>query len=95
MGIVSFIEPIAASLLLVIVFQKAGFRGAVLWLCAAPVLGAVMWRVLFLPVAGYASPEAAVAIVALAVLPVSLLPLLVLAFKTWPPVPAASGFSEN
>ncbi|WP_284164463.1 hypothetical protein, partial [Frigidibacter sp. SD6-1] len=47
----SFLGPILASVLYVIVFQKAGFRGAILAVCAGPLLGAlagfVMGRVAY------------------------------------------------
>ncbi|WP_284176646.1 hypothetical protein [Frigidibacter sp. SD6-1] len=82
----SFLGPILASVLYVIVFQKAGFRGAILAVCAGPLLGAlagfVMGRVAY---AGGGMPMSFAAIILIS-LPLSLLPLLVLAFKSWPPV---------
>ncbi|MCY1125930.1 hypothetical protein OU426_03605 [Frigidibacter sp. RF13] len=82
----SFLGPLLASILYVIVFQKAGFRGAILAVCAGPLLGALvsftMGRMTY---AGGGMPMSFVAIFLIS-LPLSLMPLLVLAFKSWPPV---------
>ncbi|WP_347313023.1 hypothetical protein [Defluviimonas sp. SAOS-178_SWC] len=83
MTILSFLGPVIASILYVIVFQKAGFRGAVMFVCAAPVLGAVLTRILVASIVMGGGPMAGVFLISAAL---SLAPLLVLAFMAWPPV---------
>lgn len=78
----TFISPLVASVLYVIVFQKAGFRGAMLFLAAGPVLGAVLTRVLLASPVRDGAPMAGVFLVSAAL---SLAPLCVLAFAPWPP----------
>ena len=41
-----FLTPIIASVLYVIVFQKAGFKGAMLVICAGPVVGAMLTQLM-------------------------------------------------
>ncbi|MDI3335020.1 hypothetical protein QKW60_01230 [Defluviimonas aestuarii] len=82
MMIFAFLGPLIASVLYVIVFQKAGFRGPILFVCAAPLLGALFGRALI--GAFYAGGGMAFAFLIPTVL--SLAPLLVLAFMAWPPV---------
>lgn len=79
----SFLAPLLASVLYVIVFQKAGFRGAILAICAGPVLSPLLS---FGLLGGYYLGEGATLFVILGSVGLSLAPLLVLAFKTWPPV---------
>ncbi len=85
MSVVSYIGPLIAAVLYVIVFQKAGFRGAVYVVCACPLIGVglTQW--------GYAralsgSPDTMTYLAAFLV-PLSLLPLIILAFLRWPPAP--------
>lgn len=75
--------PIIASVLYVIVFQKAGMKGPILAVCAGPVLAVALVYVMSVLTGG---------IIALVVVSpiLSLLPLAILAFKSWPPVAAAS-----
>lgn len=75
-----FLTPLVASVLYVVVFQKAGFRGAMLAICAAPLLGAILTHGIY-ALAGYYGMG-----MMLVSIPLSLLPLLVLAFKSWPPI---------
>lgn len=82
MMILSFLGPVVASVLYVIVFQKAGFRGAMLFLAAGPVLGAILTRVLLASMVMGGGPVAGVFLISTAL---SLAPLFVLAFATWPP----------
>jgi hypothetical protein len=92
MMIFSLLGPLVASVLYVIVFQKAGFRGAILGVCAAPILGAFLGRALI--GAFYAGGGMAFAFLIPTVL--SLAPLLVLAFMAWPPVdPSATRTSTE
>jgi len=88
-----FLGPIIASVLYVVVYQKAGFRGPVLIVCAAPVaatlfLGAIASGIVAIDGVG-------VTIVLLISLALSLAPLVVLAFKAWPPVSVASTHTEK
>ncbi len=83
MMILSFLGPVIASVLYVIVFQKAGFRGPVMFVCAAPVLGAVLTRVLVASLVMGGGPMIGVFLISALL---SLAPLLVLAFMAWPPV---------
>ncbi len=82
MMILSFLGPVIASVLYVIVFQKAGFRGAILFVCAAPVLGAILTRILVASLVMGGGPMVGVFLISAAL---SLAPLLVLAFMAWPP----------
>ncbi len=83
-----FLTPIIASVLYVIVFQKAGFKGAMLVICAGPVVGAMLTQLMIrMIMAGGGGPG--MMILPLIAIPFALAPLLVLAFKSWPPVSAA------
>lgn len=81
MMVFSFVVPIIASILYVIVFQKAGLTGLWLAVCAAPVLSAFLTAMFFGALYGHgmSGPFVVMQIV------LSLAPLLVLAFKPWPP----------
>ena len=46
MLILPFLAPVVASVLYIIVFQKAGFRGGLMFVCAGPVAGAILTRIL-------------------------------------------------
>ncbi|MBC7141981.1 MAG: hypothetical protein H5U18_07465 [Rhodobacteraceae bacterium] len=94
MTILSFLGPVIAAVLYVIVFQKAGFRGAILFVCAAPVLGAILTRILVASLVMGGGPMAGIFLLSAAL---SLAPLLVLAFMAWPPVetPTARNSTEN
>jgi len=94
MTILSFLGPVIASVLYVIVFQKAGFRGAILFVCAAPVLGAILTRILVASIVMGGGPMAGVFLISAAL---SLAPLLVLAFMAWPPAdaPGPQASTEN
>ncbi len=82
---------IVASVLYVIIFQKAGLRGAWLAVCATPLLSAALAQVMIRGLMG-----GGMMILPLVLIPLSLAPLLVLAFKSWPPVRvAANTRSEN
>lgn len=83
-----FLGPVIASVLYVIVFQKAGFRGPILAVCAGPLLGAFV-TLLMIGMGGMALA------LFLINLPLTLLPLLVLAFKSWPPVAVATTRPEQ
>ncbi len=90
-----FLGPVIASVLYIIVFQKAGFKGPILAVSAAPILGSVVSMLLIRTlVAGGGGPGMMILIPFISI-PLSLLPLLVLAFKSWPPVAAANTRSEN
>lgn len=80
------IGPFLASLLYVMVFQKAGFRGLMLTVCGGPLIGVAVthWAIRS---AQAGSPEMLDYLSAVLV-PLSLLPLIILAFLRWPPVPA-------
>ncbi|MGB7268466.1 MAG: hypothetical protein WBC90_02965 [Albidovulum sp.] len=80
MQFVYYIEPLLASVLYAIVFQKAGFRGALLGLCASPIVALVLTTML------YQLPEIDGMLIYALSVPLYLLPLLILAFKSWPPV---------
>ncbi|MEZ5734028.1 MAG: hypothetical protein R3D97_17050 [Paracoccaceae bacterium] len=88
----SFLGPLIASVLYVVVFQKAGFRGPMLAFCAAPVLGALLSRML-IGLMSYAGPIFSLAF--LVPMAFSLAPLFILAFKAWPPVSAAPTHTEK
>lgn len=83
-----FLGPIVASVLYVIVFQKAGFRGAILAVCAGPVVASLLAMLMIRMIIVGDGPG--MMLVPLVALPLTLLPLLVLAFKSWPPVSTAS-----
>ena len=87
-----FVGPIIAAFLYVIVFQKAGFRGPILALCAAPLVGSVLGMMLFRVL--LAGGSGGMFLIQLVALPVTLLPLLILAFKSWPPAVAPNTRSE-
>lgn len=80
-----FVGPLVASILYVIVFQKAGFRGGILLVCAAPILS-VLLTMLFVRMIAAGSMGPAMMAIPLITIPLSLLPLLILAFVSWPPV---------
>lgn len=89
--------PIVASILYVVIFQKAGFRGAWLAICAAPVVvPALVSGLVKLLFNGIDPPTMmrAFAVLFFVDIPLTLLPLLVLAFKSWPPVAAPNTRSE-
>ncbi len=83
MMILSFIAPLVASVLYVIVFQKAGFRGPIVALAAGPIAAALVSRLMF------GGPYGMTGLIqtGLFLVPaaLSLAPLAVLAFATWPP----------
>lgn len=84
MMIFSFISPLIASVLYVIVMQKAGFRGAVLGIAALPLASAVAsWLLIG---GGYYMGGGLFGLAFLLPMVLSLVPLLVLAFVPWPPV---------
>jgi hypothetical protein len=87
------VGPIIASVLYVIVFQKAGFKGAIMFVCAAPVVGALFVGGLMAGMMGYSGAAAPLLFLMSWVL--SLAPLLVLAFMAWPPVSAATTHTEK
>lgn len=87
---VQFIAPVFASVLYVIVFQKAGFKGAIMAVCAAPLLGALLsYAIYWMLISGSMGPG--MMALPLIAIPLSLAPLLVLAFKPWPPVTRLEG----
>ena len=89
-----FLGPILASVLYVIVFQKAGFKGTILAFCVAPVLGSVLsFGMIGMMAAGCYGPG--MMFLPVFSIPLMLLPLLILAFKPWPPVAAANTRSEK
>lgn len=89
-----FLTPIIASVLYVIVFQKAGFKGAILAVCAGPVIGAVLTQMMIgMLMSGGYGPR--MMLLPLISIPFALAPLLVLAFKSWPPVTASTIRSEK
>lgn len=93
MMILSFVEPLIASVLYVVVFQKAGFRGPILAVSAAPVLAALLVHALV----GNFYMGGGMALAFLVAAAISLAPLLVLAFMAWPPadMPADRTSTEN
>ena len=94
MMVLEFIGPVLASVLYVVVFQKARFKGAILAFCATPILGVFAW--IWANWIVYAhGPVEMFYYLSLIYVPFSLLPLLVLAFKSWPPVAAPKTPSEN
>jgi hypothetical protein len=82
MLILPFLAPVVASVLYVIVFQKAGFRGGLMFVCAGPVAGAILTRILVSTMVMGDGPMAGVFLFSAAL---SLMPLIVLAFLAWPP----------
>lgn len=93
MTILFFLSPLVASILYVIVCQKAGFRGPILAVCAGPLLSVFSFAV----VGPLAIGGVALAGIILFNAALSLAPLLVLAFMAWPPVdpPVARTSTEN
>jgi hypothetical protein len=92
MMISAFLGPLIASVLYVIVFQQAGFRGPILAVSAAPVLAALLSRALI----GLFYTGGGMAFAFLIPTALSLVPLLVLAFMAWPPVyPSATHTSTE
>lgn len=93
MMILSLLGPLIASVLYVIVFQKAGFRGPILAVSAAPVLAALLSRALI----GSLYMGGGMALAFLVPAALSLAPLLVLALMAWPPAatPQARNSTEN
>lgn len=88
-----FLGPVISAVLYVIVFQKAGFKGAVLAVCATPILGLIVFQMMFHLIGyGYGVGMMALPLVGIVL---SLLPLAVLAFKSWPPVAAPNSRSEK
>ena len=82
---------VVASVLYVIIFQKAGLRGAWLIVCATPLLSATLAHLMIRGLMGQG-----MMMLPLVLIPLSLLPLLILAFKSWPPVSVAPNTgSEN
>jgi hypothetical protein len=92
MLILSLLGPVAASVLYVIVFQKAGFRGGLMFVCAGPVAGAILTRILVSTMVMSGGPIAGVYLLSAAL---SLAPLIVLAFMTWPPMPGPKISTEH
>ncbi|MCV2869789.1 hypothetical protein OEW28_14230 [Defluviimonas sp. WL0002] len=85
--------PLVASILYVIVMQKAGFRGAILAVAFSPLLGAVLSWVFF---SGFYMGGGLASLAHLVFVALSLAPLLVLAFMSWPPVGSSrSRTTEN
>lgn len=92
MLILSLLGPVVASILYVIVFQKAGFRGGLMFLCAGPVLGAILTRILVSTMVMGGGPMTGVFLLSAAL---SLAPLVALAFMAWPPLPGPKISTEN
>lgn len=91
---VQFLGPIVATILYVIVFQKAGFKGAMLGFCVAPLVASAINQALMgMMLTGSMGPR--YMLVPLVLIPLSMLPLLILAFKSWPPVTAPTIRSEK
>jgi len=93
MMMMSFVGPVIAAILYVIVFQKAGFGGAILAVGAAPLLGPVLFHAGLRLVDYGLGPV--LMLLQLGMMLLNLLPLLVLAFKSWPPVAAPNSHSEK
>ena len=91
MMILYLVGPVLASILYVIVFQKAGFRGAILAVCAGPLLSILSFAL----VGPMAFGGAGLAVIVFLNMALSLAPLLVLAFKAWPPVSVATTHTEK
>ena len=92
MLILSHLGPAVASILYVIVFQKAGFRGGLMFLCAGPVVGAIVTRILVSTMVMGSGPMAGVFLLSAAL---SLAPLIALAFLAWPPAAGPRISTEN
>ncbi|MFN6952060.1 MAG: hypothetical protein ACK4NE_05660 [Albidovulum sp.] len=94
MMILSLLGPVLASVLFVIVFQKAGFRGPILLVTAGLAVAAILTRVL---VPGMVTGGGAMAGVFLLSALLSIAPLVVLAFMAWPPaaLPGPQISTEN
>ena len=88
-----FIGPLIAAILYVIVFQKAGLRGGMLAFCAAPLVGAGLFSMMVRMTSIGGGPG--MMLIAFVLIPLNLLPLLILAFKSWPPVAATNTRSES
>ncbi len=82
MLILSLLGPVAASILYVIVFQKAGFRGGLMFVCAGPVVGAILTHIVLASAVMDWGRLPAVFLLSGAL---SLAPLIALAFMAWPP----------
>ncbi|WP_413875917.1 hypothetical protein [Albidovulum sp.] len=92
MLILPLLGPVVASVLYVIVFQKAGFRGGLMFVCAGPVAGAILTRILVSTMVMSGGPIAGIYLLSAAL---SLAPLIVLAFRAWPPIPGPKISTEN
>lgn len=92
MMIFQYAGPLLAAVLYVIVFQKAGFRGPILAVCAGPLVGfvATMFLIRIL-----APSPGTMMLIPLISIPLSLLPLILLAFMAWPPVAAPRNSTEK
>lgn len=86
---IQFLTPLVTTFLYVIVYQKAGFRGPMLLVAGAPILAALLTFLLIRMMGVYSMGLALLSI------PLGLLPLFVLAFKSWPPVVAAQTGSRG
>jgi hypothetical protein len=80
------IGPFLACLLYVMVFQKAGFRGLIYVVCASPLIGVgvTQWAIR----QAQAGAPHVLDYLSAVLVPLSLLPLIILAFLRWPPVPS-------
>jgi hypothetical protein len=85
MMILHYIGPVVAVALYVMIYQKAGFRGAAYAVCALPLieLAATRWAIM----QAQSGSSAVLDYLPFLLLPLSLLPLIVLAFLPWPPAP--------
>ncbi len=86
MNALYFVGPVVAAALYVMIFQKAGFRGAVYAVCALPLVELAVTRFAIMQAQG--GSTAILDYLPFVMLPLSLLPLIVLAFLPWPPAPA-------
>ena len=86
---IQFLTPLVTTFLYVIVYQKAGFRGPMLLVAGAPILAALLTFVLIRMMGVYSMGLALLSI------PVGLLPLFVLALKSWPPVNPPNGSDQG
>jgi hypothetical protein len=85
MTVFYYIGPVVAVALYVMIFQKAGFRGAVFAVCALPLIELAVTRWAIMQAQNGSS--AILDYLPFVLLPLSLLPLIVLAFLRWPPAP--------
>lgn len=92
MMLLPLLAPLIASVLYVIVFQKAGFRGPMLAVAVLPLAGGVLSRVLF---GSFYYGGPAMAVLAFIPMALSLAPLFVLAFMAWPPTGGSAGNSTE